>query len=157
MGEMFTCTQCQNNVEHVKGLVTNEFSIPVDDKDTMMIVVIEDIQSIKCSICGYDNYDKEANEHIDKQMMIFKEAYNSNDKTMLHNRLREIAKSKGWTQERLGECIGVSKQRVFQLYTSLKGLDITVALKLSHILDTPMHELFKQYNIVEKDGKWYIE
>jgi YgiT-type zinc finger domain-containing protein len=138
----FKCVHCRNTVAN-NTFTTKEFNI--DGK----IFVVQNIPTIECSNCHEKFYDKEANEYIDNQLEIF-------EAEGLENRAKEIVKSKGITQEKLGQMLGgISKQRINQILNSI-NIDVRTAYKITKIINEPFEEVFVHKDIIEKEHKFYI-
>jgi YgiT-type zinc finger domain-containing protein len=87
----FKCVHCRST-EAKNTLTTKEFNIK------NKVLVVQNIPAIECSICHEKFYDKEASEYIDHQIEIF-------EAEGLENKSKQIVKSKGITQERLGHLL----------------------------------------------------
>lgn len=51
-------------------------------------------------------------------------------------------KERGWTQQQLGEWIGVTKQAISNFETCKQGLSLHNAIKLTYLLDLELEEVF---------------
>jgi YgiT-type zinc finger domain-containing protein len=112
-------------------------------------LVIPNIPATKCNDCNEIHYDNEADKYIDKQIAIFKaEGF--------ENRSKEVVKSKGITQEELGNMIGVTKQRINQIFKD-DNLDVKTMYKIANAIDEPVQNVFSFNRITQKDSKFYIE
>lgn len=60
----------------------------------------------------------------------------------MHNRVREIRESKGWTQLHLAEVMGVSRKTVNTIESGALNPSTFIALKLVRALDEPLENLF---------------
>jgi YgiT-type zinc finger domain-containing protein len=138
----FKCVHCRST-EAKDTFTTKEFIIQ------NKTLVVENIPAIECSNCHEKFYDKAASEYIDHQIDIF-------EAEGLENKSKEIVKSKGITQERLGQMLGgLSKQRVNQILNS-SNLDIQTAFKITKIINEPFEKVFVYKDIVEREEKFYI-
>lgn len=61
---------------------------------------------------------------------------------MLKNRLRELRAKNGFTQEELAKKVGVSRQMIGLIERGESDPSITVALKVSMILNKRIEEIF---------------
>lgn len=60
----------------------------------------------------------------------------------LQNRLKELRARHSLSQTRLGELAGVSRQTISLIERGDYNPSVTLALKLSHILQTTVEEIF---------------
>ena len=60
----------------------------------------------------------------------------------LHNRLKEIRLRKEFTQESLGEVVGVTRQSIIAIEKEKYVPSVKLALELAWALDTSLEELF---------------
>ena len=66
----------------------------------------------------------------------------------MKNRVRELRKLKGLTQEQLAEVIGVSRQTINAIEKEKFDLNLTTAFKMSKLFDLPIEDFFL-FNEVE--------
>lgn len=62
---------------------------------------------------------------------------------MLADRIMELRKKKGWSQEELGECLGVSRQSVSKWETGLSQPDLDNILQMSEVFGVTTDYLLK--------------
>lgn len=60
----------------------------------------------------------------------------------MHNRVREVRESKGWTQLHLAEQMGVSRKTVNTIESGALNPSTFIALKLGRALGEPLEHLF---------------
>ncbi|WP_274362927.1 helix-turn-helix domain-containing protein [Paenibacillus thermotolerans] len=139
----FKCVHCRNTSAK-NTVITKEFVI------NGKTLVVENIPIIECTNCHEKFFDKEANEFIDHQIQIF-------EAEGLENKAKELVKSKGITQEKLGQMLGgISKQRVNQILNS-SNIDIKTAYKITKLINEPIEKVFVHRDIIkEEDNKYYI-
>jgi YgiT-type zinc finger domain-containing protein len=138
----FKCVHCRSIVAQ-NTFIAKEFII---DGKTL---VVQNIPTIQCANCNERFFDKEANEYIDHQIEIF-------EAEGLENKAKEIVKSKGITQERLGQMLGgISKQRINQILNS-NNIDVRTAYKITKAINEPFENVFVHKEIIEKEHKFYI-
>lgn len=140
---MKTCANC----------LKKDLVIYIDTKEIILennqILVINNIPAIKCNDCNAIYHGSEAIKYIDQQIAIFKaEGF--------HNRSKEVTKQKGITQEELGNMIGVTKQRINQIFKD-DNLDVKTMYKIANAIDEPIQNVFSFNRITQKDSKFYIE
>ena len=66
------------------------------------------------------------------------------------NKIKELRKSRGLTQEQLANAIGISFQAVSKWETNIAYPDITLAPVLANFFGVSMDELF-DFNLAEKE------
>ncbi|WP_372011335.1 helix-turn-helix domain-containing protein [Paenibacillus chitinolyticus] len=112
-------------------------------------LVIENIPAVQCDSCKEIYHSSKASQYIDKQIEVFKaEGF--------ENKLKEVTKEKGLTQEQLGQLLGgLTKQRVSQIFKD-NNLDVKTMYKLSKVMDEPIENLFTFNRVVERDNRFYI-
>lgn len=69
-------------------------------------------------------------------------------KLLVGRNIRELRKKKGWSQEKLGECIGRSKSSISQYECGKDDMLITILGEMAEGLGVPMTRLVR-----EKDDK----
>ncbi|MBX9614962.1 MAG: helix-turn-helix transcriptional regulator [Caulobacteraceae bacterium] len=60
----------------------------------------------------------------------------------MRNTLRELRASKGWTQEQLGQALGVSRQAVNALETEKHDPSLDLAYRIAVLFDRPVEAIF---------------
>lgn len=60
----------------------------------------------------------------------------------MKNRLRELRTGQGWTQEQLGQALGVSRQAVNALETEKHDPSLDLAYRIAVIFDRPVEDIF---------------
>jgi len=60
----------------------------------------------------------------------------------MKNRVRELRKNKGLTQEQLAEIIGVSRQTINAIEKEKFDPSLPTAFKMSQLFDLPIEEFF---------------
>ncbi|MDP3403257.1 MAG: helix-turn-helix transcriptional regulator [Brevundimonas sp.] len=60
----------------------------------------------------------------------------------MKNTLRELRSSKGWTQEQLGQALGVSRQAVNALETEKHDPSLDLAYRIAVLFDRPVEAIF---------------
>ena len=60
----------------------------------------------------------------------------------MKNRVREFRKSRGWSQARLGELLGVSRQTINSIETGKYDPSLPLALKIADQLDRKVEEIW---------------
>ncbi|ALS22279.1 helix-turn-helix domain-containing protein [Paenibacillus naphthalenovorans] len=136
------CIKCRSESFN-NFLDTLEFEI--DGK----IFVVENIPCEQCTVCNEKYYDDEANQYIDKQLEIFKA-------DGFENKAKEVTKEKGLTQEQLGELLGVSKQRINQIFKD-NNPDVKTMIKISKAINEPIQNVFSFNRVIKKDNKFYLD
>ncbi|MFD0587791.1 helix-turn-helix domain-containing protein [Paenibacillus sp. GCM10027627] len=112
-------------------------------------LVIPNIRATKCLDCNEIHYSNITSKYIDKQISIFKaEGF--------ENKSKEVSKSKGVTQEELGNRIGVTKQRINQIFKD-DNLDAQTMIKIANAIQEPIHNVFQFRRISVKENKYYLE
>lgn len=138
----FKCVHCRST-ESQYTTTTKEFKI------NNKVLVVQNIPVIECSLCHEKFYDKESSEYIDHQIDIF-------EAEGLENNSKRMVKSKGITQEKLGQLLGgLSKQRINQILNS-NNIDIQTAYKITKVINEPFERVFVYKDIIEKENKYYI-
>jgi len=61
----------------------------------------------------------------------------------LKNRLRELRAERGWTQQDLGEKVGVSRQAIIALEAERHTPSLDLAYKLAAVFSLPVETLFE--------------
>ncbi|RXZ78172.1 YgiT-type zinc finger protein [Paenibacillaceae bacterium] len=136
------CTECfSENLNRI--LHTDKFNV------SNKTLVIESIPVLQCSDCGEIIIDTVASQYIDEQISIF----NNNG---FINKVNLIKKSKKLSNEKIGETLGVTKQRVGQILQS-DNLDVRTMLKLANAIDEPVTSVFGFKNIVKINNEYYIK
>lgn len=82
----------------------------------------------------------------------------SNKRTLLGRRLRDIRKAKGWTQEELGSKADVSYKFIGEIERGLQNPSFDVLVKIADALEIELFELFRfeQENSSRKDIESHI-
>jgi putative transcriptional regulator len=65
----------------------------------------------------------------------------------MKNTLRELRASKGWTQEQLGQELGVSRQAVNALETEKHDPSLDLAYRIAVLFDRPVEAIFDNPHI----------
>lgn len=60
----------------------------------------------------------------------------------MKNTLRDLRASKGWTQEQLGQALGVSRQAVNALETEKHDPSLDLAYRIAVLFDRPVEAIF---------------
>ncbi len=60
----------------------------------------------------------------------------------MENRIRELRAARSWSQSRLGDALGVSRQTVNAIENGRYDPSLPLAFKLSAVLDEPIEALF---------------
>ncbi|MES2860567.1 MAG: helix-turn-helix transcriptional regulator [Pseudomonadota bacterium] len=60
----------------------------------------------------------------------------------MRNTLRELRSSKGWTQEQLGQALGVSRQAVNALETEKHDPSLDLAYRIAVLFGRPVEDIF---------------
>ena len=60
----------------------------------------------------------------------------------MKNSLRELRTGKGWTQEQLGQALGVSRQAVNALETEKHDPSLDLAYRIAVLFARPVEEVF---------------
>ena len=60
----------------------------------------------------------------------------------MKNHVRELRKERGWTQEQLGDLLEVSRQTVNSIENSRYDPSLTLAFKISELLDRSIESIF---------------
>jgi putative transcriptional regulator len=60
----------------------------------------------------------------------------------MENRLEELRASKGWTQQELGERVGVSRQTIISLERGRYNPSIQLAFRLARQFEVKIEDLF---------------
>jgi putative transcriptional regulator len=61
---------------------------------------------------------------------------------LLRNRLKEIRLKKGYTQERLGEAVDVTRQSIIAIEKGRFRPSVELALRLALVLESDVDEIF---------------
>lgn len=61
----------------------------------------------------------------------------------MKNHLRELRAQRGWTQQELGEQVGVSRQAIIALETEKHDPSLDLAYKLAAVFGCPVEALFE--------------
>lgn len=61
----------------------------------------------------------------------------------MKNRLRELRAGRGWTQQELGERVGVSRQAIIALEAEKHAPSLDLAYKLAAVFDLGVELLFE--------------
>ena len=61
----------------------------------------------------------------------------------MRNSLRELRTGKGWTQEQLGQALGVSRQAVNALETEKHDPSLDLAYRIAALFARPVEEVFE--------------
>ncbi len=68
----------------------------------------------------------------------------------LNNKLKEIRRQKGLTQEQLGQAVHVTRQSIIAIEKGKFRPSVELALQLAWALETPLEEIFWLENKQEK-------
>jgi putative transcriptional regulator len=60
----------------------------------------------------------------------------------MHNQLEELRNQKGWTQQDLGDLVGVSRQTIISLEHGRYNPSILLAFRLARLFDKPIENIF---------------
>ncbi len=60
----------------------------------------------------------------------------------MKNRLRELRTDRGWTQEQLGQALGVSRQAVNALETEKHDPSLDLAYRIAVVFSRPVEDIF---------------
>jgi putative transcriptional regulator len=60
----------------------------------------------------------------------------------MRNTLRELRSEKGWTQEQLGQALGVSRQAVNALETEKHDPSLDLAYRIAVLFGRPVEDIF---------------
>lgn len=60
----------------------------------------------------------------------------------MKNRLRDLRGERGWTQEQLGQAIGVSRQAVNALETEKHDPSLDLAFRIATVFGEPVEAIF---------------
>ena len=60
----------------------------------------------------------------------------------MKNRLRDLRTGKGWTQEQLGQALGVSRQAVNALETEKHDPSLDLAYRIAVLFGRPVEDIF---------------
>lgn len=60
----------------------------------------------------------------------------------MRNTLRELRTGRGWTQEQLGQALGVSRQAVNALETEKHDPSLDLAYRIAVLFSQPVEEIF---------------
>ena len=61
----------------------------------------------------------------------------------MKNRLKLLRVERGWTQEQLGQALGVSRQAVIALETERHDPSLDLAYRIAAVFDQPVEEIFE--------------
>lgn len=61
----------------------------------------------------------------------------------MKNRLKELRNAQGWTQARLGELLGVSRQNINAIEKGKYDPSLSLALKIGRLFELPVEEIFQ--------------
>jgi putative transcriptional regulator len=61
----------------------------------------------------------------------------------MRNRLRDLRKARGWTQEQLGQALGVSRQAVNALETEKHDPSLGLAYRIATLFDQAVETIFE--------------
>ena len=62
--------------------------------------------------------------------------------TTIHNRVRDLRRERGWTQEELAERVGVSRQSINSIEQYRYTPSLPLALKFARIFGRPTDDIF---------------
>lgn len=60
----------------------------------------------------------------------------------MKNRLKELRRARGWSQQQLGEMLDVSRQSINAIETEKYDPSLPLAFKLAHIFECQIEDLF---------------
>ena len=60
----------------------------------------------------------------------------------MKNRVRDLRKSRGWTQEQFGDRLEVSRQTINSIENGRFDPSLTLALKIAKLLENSVEEIF---------------
>ncbi|WP_340032514.1 YgiT-type zinc finger protein [Paenibacillus sp. FSL K6-1122] len=141
MNKLTKCVECGST-----SLI--EISHTMEHNEDGKVFVIENIPVTQCNVCNDIYLSPEANRYIDKQLSIFRSGG-------FDNKAKEVTKSKGITQEELGNRLSVTKQRANQILHDY-NLDVQTMIKVASAINEPVKNVFDFRSIQEKDNKFYI-
>ncbi len=61
----------------------------------------------------------------------------------MKNHLRELRTERGWSQARLGELLGVSRQNIIAIEKEKYDPSLALALKIARLFDLYVEDIFK--------------
>lgn len=61
----------------------------------------------------------------------------------MRNTLRDLRTSRGWTQEQLGQALGVSRQAVNALETEKHDPSLDLAYRIARLFEQPVETIFE--------------
>ena len=61
----------------------------------------------------------------------------------MKNRLKLLRVERGWTQEQMGQALGVSRQAVIALETERHDPSLDLAYRIAAAFDRPVEEIFE--------------
>jgi putative transcriptional regulator len=61
----------------------------------------------------------------------------------MKNRLKVLRVERGWTQEQLGQALGVSRQAVIALETERHDPSLDLAYRIAAAFDRPVEDIFE--------------
>ena len=64
----------------------------------------------------------------------------------VHNRIRELRSERGWTQQELGEAVGVSRQSINSIERNRYTPSLPLALEFARVFGCPTDEIFTLEN-----------
>jgi len=62
--------------------------------------------------------------------------------TSMKNRVRELRKGHGWTQEQFGDLLEVSRQTINSIENGRFDPSLTLALKIARLFEEPVEGIF---------------
>ena len=60
----------------------------------------------------------------------------------MKNRVRELRKTRSWTQEQFGDLLAVSRQTINSIENGRYDPSLTLALKIAHLFDESVESIF---------------
>lgn len=60
----------------------------------------------------------------------------------MNNKIKELREKKGWSQEHLGEMVGVSRQTVIAIEKGKYNPSLELAFKLRNVFDLSIEDMF---------------
>ncbi|MFA4938978.1 helix-turn-helix transcriptional regulator [Brevundimonas sp.] len=61
----------------------------------------------------------------------------------MKNRLKLLRVERGWTQEQMGQALGVSRQAVIALETERHDPSLDLAYRIAAVFERPVEEIFE--------------
>ncbi|MRL68414.1 helix-turn-helix transcriptional regulator [Brevundimonas sp. SPF441] len=65
----------------------------------------------------------------------------------MKNRLKLLRVERGWTQEQMGQALGVSRQAVIALETERHDPSLDLAYRIAAVFERPVEEIFENPHV----------